>query len=432
VTGLLSAISGQFTKSLVLGALFPAAIFVLAWLSAVAPLFPPGLSLPAPSMFGAEWGALSITLFTLVVAGLLFNLDIPLLRLYEGYSWEESWLGRWRASFWRSRFEQERRLQAVLFELTADETAGRRDELLEEWMYVQQRLWHYPDEKGLVLPTRLGNELRAFERYPSVEYKMDAILLWPRMVAVIPPDYAGTIGDARTSLVFLVNLSFLSAVLAVVTLTAGLFYLPPSLVTRVLVPAAAFGALSRWFYTLALGAARGWGELVKGAFDLYRWKLLEQMGYDQKPRTRDAERALWDEITQQGLYGDKPLTLKQSVPRVDYADPAAPGPGLMWSAEPADAGLELARGVQVAGPGLLQVTVRVSNQDGGRRDAAGVVVTDVLAPGVEYVWDSATLNGQGVEVSGTNPHRFTLGDLRSGDSAELRYQVLLTMRKDKG
>jgi hypothetical protein len=427
LTGLLSAISGQFTKSLILGALFPAAVFVFLWLAVVAPLFPPDLVLQVPKILGVEWGVLSVTLATLLVAGLLYNLDVPLIRLYEGYSWRESWIGKWRTQAWRSKFDEEQKLHAVLFELTGEKGIADADELLSKWGDVKVRLTKFPDSGDLVLPTRLGNVVRAFERYPSTQYEIDAIAFWPRLISVLPSGYSSAIDDARTSFVFLLNLAYITAVLAVTTLAAGLFHLPSDLLQGVFLPTFVFGLSSHRFYVLAVGAAASWGDMVKGAFDLYRWELLKQLGYEQRPLTRADERKLWKQITQQVLFGDKQVDLKRAVPRVDYADPPVSSlERTAVSADTQDIKLQLSRGVQtLASEWKQQVVLSVQNADGQHREAKNVVVTEILPAGVEYEWGSATVDGQAVRPVGINPYTFVLGDLPSQASATLRFTIVL-------
>ncbi len=433
MTGLLSAISGQFTKSLILGALFPAAVFAFFWLTVVAPLFPPDIALAAPKVLGADAGAVSITLATLLLAGLLYNLDVPLIRLYEGYSWQASWIGRRRISAWRSKFDREQRLKAVLFELTADTDVENHSELRSEWTKVQRRLAYFPDRADLVLPTRLGNTMRAFERYPSAQYQIDAIVFWPRLVTVLPSGYTSTIDDARTSFVFLLNLAFVTALLALTTFGAGLYHLPPGLGQEVLLPAVAFGLSSCWFYGRAVGAAESWGELVKGAFDLYRWELLKQLGYEQRPRTREDERKLWRQITQQVLFGDRQVELKlPPVPRLDYADASEPAlPRTRVTADPEGVRLQLSRGVQLIGSDRKQqVILNVLNTDEQSRVATNVVVTEVLPPGIEYEWGSAEVEGRPIRVLGINPYVFPLGNIPGAASATLRFSVIPALAHD--
>ncbi|MFL5386002.1 MAG: hypothetical protein ACJ8GN_26085 [Longimicrobiaceae bacterium] len=427
MSALLSAISGQFTRALIFGALFPAAIFVLLWMLFVSPLLPPGLAIPAPHLLGKEWDALSVTFVTLVVTGLLYVLDIPLMQLYEGYPWQKSMLGRWRTRVQVERMRAERRRAAVIFELTEKEGTAGRNRLLDEWTRTRRELpMDWPDRDDLVLPTRLGNVMRAFERYPSVQYEIDAIYFWPRMMGVIEPDYASALDAARTSFVFLLNLSFVTGTLAVVILLTGLAYLPPGLAVRVFLPAAVAAFLSVWFYGRMIEGAKAWGEMVKGAFDLYRGKLLEKMGYSQKPRTRDEERALWRKITLQVIFGDRSKTLTESHPRVDYVDSPAPAPPHLASTTVGDTALGVSRGVRRrASEYELDVVVTVANPH-FVRVAKDVVVTDPIPAGFEYAWGSARVNGATVPATGINPYHFELGDLPPGASLELSYTTVRT------
>lgn len=426
MTGLLSSISGQFTKALILGALFPAAIFVILWLMVVAPLFPPDFVLPVPRMLDKDWGVLSTTFATLVVAGLLYNLDTPLIKLYEGYPWKDTFLGRWRAKVLRGELERAQARAAVLYEVTADEQVPEYRRLVSEWGRVRRRLVEdFPERGALVLPTRLGNVLRAFERYPSVQYNMEVIHFWPRLVDVIPSGYAAALDDARTSLVFLLNLSFLSSVLAVATAAAGTLYPPPAPLLRVLAPTLVFAFASRGLYSLSLGPAHAWGELVKGAVDLYRWELLAKLGYEQRPRTRTAERALWTKLTDQGVFGDRWVDVARRSPQIDYVDPPVVSPRTAVRAEPDGLGLELSRGVTgQRRNGEVRVVVTVENLDQAQRAAGAVVVTDTLPDGMEYVWGSARANGRAARVVGTNPYHFHLGDVAHAAQVVLSYSVL--------
>ena len=425
MSGLLSAISGQFTKALILGTLFPAAVFVLFALFAVVPLLPPDLSLAAPAVFGSEWNVLAVTFVTLLIAGVLFNLETPLVRMYEGYPWEHTLLGRWRAGRHRRAMEELQARSAVLFELVSDKGTHRRTDLNDLRSTANRRLRaEFPENPEWVLPTRLGNVLRASERYPSREYGINAIQLWPRLVAVIPEGYAVVLADARTTLIFLVNLSFLTAVLAAAVLAAGLAWLPPAPLLRVVLPFAGFAGLSAWLYAGSVGAAAAWGQYVRGAFDLYRWELLKALGFEQKPRTRDEERALWSNIWTQMVFGDD-QTRRGFHPRVRYADPAAPATSVA-AAKPKGIELQVTRGIRrvLEGSKDVQVVVVVENADPGKRTAEGVTVTDTLPAGMGYRWDSAAVDGvKPVAVSGTGPYRFRLPDVPAGGRAVLTYTM---------
>lgn len=426
MTGLLSAISGQFTKSLILGALFPAAVFVLLWLVFVAPLLPPGFILSAPPALEADWSVLSITFVTLVLTGLLYNLDTPIIKLYEGYPWKDSWLGRKLCEVQRARRNTLVQRKDVLFELTDNKSVVEYERLERERSEIRLELPRsFPDRPDLVLPTRLGNIIRAFERYPSIQYGVEAITVWPRLVAVIPPGYSSALADARTTLTFLLNLSLLSALLAVATMAAGLADLPPSPFTRVLLPALCFSGASVWLYRQSFGAAHAWGAQVRGAFDLYRWELLKQMGYRQQPRTREEERKLWKQLTWQIIFGDREIEGGKLRSRVDYADP--PPLTTVVAATPRDIGLETTRALAQAGRGGdRRVVVAVANVDAQRRMATAVTVTETFPHGTMYGWNSARADNRAVRVVGTGPYTFHLGNVRAGATVVLTYVVYPT------
>src|SRR5438552_2100476 len=96
MNNLLSTVSGYFSRALILGAFLPAVIFVTLFLLFVAP------NISAEMQFmqqlrnlDPEWKVFSSIFATVVLSGLLFNLNIPHVRLYEGYPWRETLIGEW-------------------------------------------------------------------------------------------------------------------------------------------------------------------------------------------------------------------------------------------------------------------------------------------------------------------------------------------------
>jgi hypothetical protein len=144
MSGLLSAISGQFTKSLILGALFPAALFVILWTGFVAPLLPPDLTLPAVDPLGAESPTLTGVVAILLIGVLLYSLDVPLIQLYEGYPWRDSVLGRCCTRAQVRVLRRERRRTALLFELTARTRAVGFGRLVTAWGRSQRKMLEFP------------------------------------------------------------------------------------------------------------------------------------------------------------------------------------------------------------------------------------------------------------------------------------------------
>ena len=95
MTSLLSTISGQFTRNLILGYFLPVVVFVALGMIFIVPIFPADWPLLKPFLgFGVESKVIGLTLVAIVMTGVLFNLNIPLLRLYEGYPWRNSLIGK--------------------------------------------------------------------------------------------------------------------------------------------------------------------------------------------------------------------------------------------------------------------------------------------------------------------------------------------------
>jgi hypothetical protein len=201
---------------------------------------------------------------------------------------------------------------------------------------------YYPTERAEIMPTQLGNVLKASEMYAGERYNLDAVLIWPRLLPALPKEFVESFSSAKVSLDLMVTLSayvllfglplavWLAAkssvmlpavfslelvILAVVfrlrielglailvlALTVGTSRIPLSLkpflsqlqvfiilATNVLLAA-------RLTYQNAVQAAVAYGEQIKAAFDLYRWKALEGLNLQLPPNLTE-ERKLWGQV----------------------------------------------------------------------------------------------------------------------------------------
>lgn len=324
--GLFSTLSKQLLSSLVLTAGLPAVAFVAGFQAFVAPYLPGEWHLlEAPEALEAEWKTAFAALAVLVAAAALTALNGPLIRLYEGYPLLGSWIGgRMRERHWRRAREAEVWWQGARAVLrgadrvdpkpvaAVDKEAGAALGAL--WQRVGQTLPRlYPRSgrspgTGRALPTRLGNVIRAFEDYPSDKYGIYGVTLWPRLAATMEESYAKRIQDAKQPFDLMLNGSFASFALAALTLVAGLAWparrghdLAAWSVWLAVV--AGLVALGWVCYLLALPRAAAWGDAVKGAYDLYRWQLMERLGFPERPRTMVEEKELWRRIGGHMLFG---------------------------------------------------------------------------------------------------------------------------------
>lgn len=483
MTSILSSISGYFSKSLILGTFLPVVIFIVLSILFLVPLLPSDLSLILRfQAIDKEWKVIGISFVTIVLTGLVYNLNIPILRLYEGYPWRYSWIGVWLTRRHTSKFNAAlNRIDALracrsLMEAAAKDlkknNADERfvNEFFENWNALASPLrdskfknypwliwstapvgtelgntlvhWEsikdkvvdaysayrrdiktsYPERTGLILPTRLGNAIRSFEFYSSREYGIDSIALWPRLIGIIPKDYAVAVDDAKTTFDFMMNCSALSLLLSASMLLAGMIY--PARFTSIwplvewLVAISVFASLSYLFYVLSINRVSAWGALVKGAFDLYRWELLKKIGYQQEPKSREAERKLWSEISRQMIYGDRYDKTFQ-----DYSQVAEPSHPFVCTTS-AKVKLEITKGMRVnSWTRVVTFYVRVKNIDPNFA-AADIIVTDKLADDFEYEWESAKIGNDNVSLTGTNPYEFNVGNLPRTAEVVLSYNAV--------
>lgn len=115
MSGILSSISGYFSKSLILGSFLPVIMFIVLSAIFLVPLLPSDLPfLSSLASIDKQWTVVAVSFVAIVLSGLLYNLNIPILRTYEGYPWKDSWIGRKLRRQHTARFEAARyRIEAM-------------------------------------------------------------------------------------------------------------------------------------------------------------------------------------------------------------------------------------------------------------------------------------------------------------------------------
>jgi hypothetical protein len=240
-------------------------------------------------------------------------------------------------------------------------------ELQEQRLHLHRTLFlYYPPAPETVMPTALGNVLKSAERYPWQRYRLDAVVIWSRLQPLLPTEFADLLQQAKTSLDLLLTLvtftwlfgvplalwtalradwpagspmiTVLAAlalivcipllagrrtprparyaaaavlVVAVVTLVASPLS-GPDPTRAVTVRAGAFLllvagiALLAWgLYRNAVQAGLGYGEKLKAAFDLHRWRVLEQL-HLRTPANLTEERVTWEQLSTMLYRGTLP------------------------------------------------------------------------------------------------------------------------------
>jgi MFS family permease len=304
---LFDKVTGLFDSRFVLALLLPAFAFA-AGVGALA------VTMTGWHQAAAWWAALdaarqvalgvAAAAAIVVLAVIIGTQVVAMTRLLEGY-WRWRWviatlgrLGRWR--------EKKRRTR-----LAADAT---------ELGYLHGYL-AFPPDPAPVLPTRLGNALRAAESYPGDKERwgLDAAFWWPRLYLILPDSARDQVDGARASLDQLAVLTMLSAAFGVVALALSCHWL--NLWVGV---SCGIGALllSRCTYLAAVTAAGVFGELVRSSYDLFRGDLLAKLGWAM-PATLAEERRLWAALSQQ-LYRRGTDTQGEALLKAPRQPPAAP------------------------------------------------------------------------------------------------------------
>lgn len=264
--------------------------------------------------------ALTALISVTVLAFLLQAVTTPIVRFFEGY-----WPLRWQKLITRGRTAHQAR-------------AGELEKATDKSSY-RARYFGYPRDEDLLLPTRLGNTLRAAEEYAYQTYRMDTVLWWPRLSTLLPESYGKQLDAALTPMLALLNLSALLGVLALgggsgLVITHRLGQAQP-LWLFLLVWAG--GLLLAWLsYLAANSQAAAYGDLIRVAFDLHRHKVLEAM-HIPRPTTLRDEYYLWDKLNQWIYYYTPPWEIgwppdPAQAPTTDpfkydtHKEPAPPAP----------------------------------------------------------------------------------------------------------
>lgn len=182
----------------------------------------------------------------------------------------------------------------------------------------------FPDEPEEVMPTRLGNILKNAEQYSYKRYDIDAVLLWPRLYAVLPENFMKSFEGAKASLDFMLVVSGLSFLFAFIT---GIYLLIIQSAWWLFLLCFLGGlVLARLAYQSTLEAAITYGQLIKSAFDLYKGVLCKQLGYEQQKSLAE-EREFWRnlyDLVHRGEAGNPEALRYSGAKETQLASPSEP------------------------------------------------------------------------------------------------------------
>ena len=286
----LSTVTGLFSTRFLRNSFFLAFVFVIAACVVVESgrgrLDTTLSTLDGWSTLGKLLGTIALLGVVWLFAAVLESQTRMITQCFEGY-WPNSWV--------KTAGENRYRV-----ELTALRNERRMSEVY----------WRFPLSENEVMPTRLGNILRACEVYPDDRYGAPGLLVWPRLYSLLPDAMISLIGDSRSALEFLVVLAALASTFAG---GSGIYLLviggPIWLYLACLLGGSAIAVLA---YSASLATARTYAEYVRTAYDLYRVKVIETMNLP-RPADPAAELATWEAVKTL-LVQNEPWTAPFSYP----------------------------------------------------------------------------------------------------------------------
>lgn len=213
-----------------------------------------------------------------VLLGMLLSLaSRPLYRVLEGYLLPRpvrQWLLRRQVRRWL-------RLRAA-YERTPRNWVTQRG-------VIREQLGDYPNRRERLLPTRLGNALKALETFGVDRFSLDSQTFWYELNALAPERARKDADDARASVDFFISfvahLALLSLVSLIVAATTGS--------GAILVVGVSSAALVKLAYDAAVRNITDWRYAVQALVNLGRVPLATALGY-QLPATLKEEQALWN------------------------------------------------------------------------------------------------------------------------------------------
>jgi hypothetical protein len=209
--------------------------------------------------------------------------DLVVLRFFEGYWYP--WFNpvrRWLIKQQRKRVDRlNERWQPLQHKKEKNNLTPQEREELNA---IDYQLRQFPDQVDRLMPTQLGNILRAAESKPNDKYGLDAVICWSRLWLVLPDGVKKELQEARADLNTAARI-WLWGILFLVWSVWAWWAIP-------------VGAIVAWFaYGWMLESAKTYGDLLESAFDLYRLELYKSLHFSL-PQSPKEEREVGKQLTE--------------------------------------------------------------------------------------------------------------------------------------
>jgi hypothetical protein len=326
----------KFGSNFLVAAFVPSLSFTIICFIFFGPLFLPQdiLDLFKSINLPSDYGQFGLALLTAIILSFsLSSLNIFILKILEGYVVLEHFpfllsAQKKRERKMRKGFEQLKkktnRLDKLAGKCTSPKLQDRYNHYIEKITHneiglVTYHHYAFAADESEIMPTEFGNILKAAEYHSRNLYRIDAVPMWPRLVHLIDEVYYRGFEQSYNELSFLVNCMVLCLFFSFISLPVCI-YLGVIQSGRVWLYVSLMGfsfAAAYIFHRASLFSVGQYGDMIRGAFDLFRYKLLTALG-QQMPSTLLEEKYKWEAICEflnVGEYrGDMTLDYPQKDP----------------------------------------------------------------------------------------------------------------------
>ena len=190
----------------------------------------------------------------------------------------------------------------------------------------------FPYQRGDLMPTRLGNTIRAFERHSNLRWGLDGVTVWPGIEALLSDGERERLVDAKVDVFVFMN-GTIGALLVGVCLVVDKAVNEPHPASHWPLYVLPF-VIGYALYRSTLAPAAVWGDVVRSSIDTHRLELYEKLGV-RAPSSFTDERELALQLSLMLTFG-RPL-LPDDLWRADKDDSDEPdedvGGLLSWLCE---------------------------------------------------------------------------------------------------
>lgn len=172
------------------------------------------------------------------------------------------------------RYEKRKNQQENRWQELALACEGKPEKLSRseraEYNKLDAMLLRFPSDPNLLMPTLVGNLMRGIEDYSDVRYGLDLAICWPRLWMLLPKEVQQDIENAQERL-YAATRVWAWGCLFIIWTPLAWWAAPIALATMHIA------------YMGIANALLGYGDFIRSAFDLYRFKLYDQLGFPRPP-----------------------------------------------------------------------------------------------------------------------------------------------------